>query len=110
MKGMGCCMCAIAGILKLEFNKAVIDRMLSTMVRRGPDDTGMFAQPEICMLHTRLAVMDPDRGAQPMEITWEGEQYVICYNGELYNMDEIKYALEKEGHHFFTKTDTEMQP
>jgi len=101
-------MCAIAGILKLEFNKAVIDRMLSTMVRRGPDDTGMFAQPEICMLHTRLAVMDPDRGAQPMEITWEGEQYVICYNGELYNMDEIKYALEKEGHHFFTKTDTEI--
>ena len=55
-------MCAIAGILKLEFNKGIVDRMLATMLRRGPDDTGMFAQPEICMLHTRLAVMDPARG------------------------------------------------
>lgn len=108
MKGMGCGMCAIAGILKLEFNKAVIDQMLATMVRRGPDDTGMFAQPEVCMLHTRLAVMDPERGAQPMELCWEGEQYVICYNGELYNTPEIKAELEKKGHQFFTATDTEV--
>ena len=83
MKGMGCSMCAIAGILKLEFNKGIVDKMLATMLRRGPDDTGMFAQPEVCLLHTRLAVMDPARGAQPMETFWEGEQYVICYNGEL---------------------------
>ena len=101
-------MCAIAGILKLEFNKAVIDRMLSTMVRRGPDDTGMFAQPEVCMLHTRLAVMDPDRGAQPMETCWEGECYVICYNGELYNTAEIRQTLEKLGHIFYTTSDTEV--
>lgn len=101
-------MCAIAGILKLEFNKAVIDRMLSTMVRRGPDDTGMFAQPEVCMLHTRLAVMDPVRGAQPMETYWEGECYVICYNGELYNTAEIRQELEKLGHNFYTTSDTEV--
>ena len=101
-------MCAIAGILKLEFNKGIVDKMLATMLRRGPDDTGMFAQPEVCLLHTRLAVMDPARGAQPMETFWEGEQYVICYNGELYNTQEIRQALEKEGHHFFTDTDTEV--
>ncbi len=101
-------MCAIAGILKLEFNKAVIDKMLSTMVRRGPDGTGMFAQPEICMLHTRLAVMDPQNGAQPMETQWEDEQYVICYNGELYNTEEIQQELTKLGHHFYTRTDTEV--
>ena len=108
MKGMGCSMCAIAGILKLEFNKGIVDRMLATMLRRGPDDTGMFAQPEICMLHTRLAVMDPARGAQPMETFWEDEQYVICYNGELYNTQEIRNELGREGHQFFTDTDTEV--
>ena len=101
-------MCAIAGILKLEFNKGIVDRMLATMLRRGPDDTGMFAQPEICMLHTRLAVMDPARGAQPMETFWEDEQYVICYNGELYNTQEIRNELNREGHQFFTDTDTEV--
>ena len=101
-------MCAIAGILKLEFNKGIVDRMLATMLRRGPDDTGMFAQPEICMLHTRLAVMDPARGAQPMETFWEDEQYVICYNGELYNTQEIRNELGREGHPFFTDTDTEV--
>lgn len=108
MKGMGCCMCAIAGILKLEFNKSVTDKMLSTMLRRGPDDTGMFAQPEICMLHTRLAIIDPEHGAQPMELYWEGESYIICYNGELYNTQELRQQLEKLGHHFFTATDTEV--
>jgi asparagine synthase (glutamine-hydrolysing) len=82
--------------------------MLATMLRRGPDDTGMFAQPEICMLHTRLAVMDPARGAQPMETFWEDEQYVICYNGELYNTLEIRNELNREGHQFFTDTDTEV--
>ena len=108
MKGMGCSMCAIAGILKLEFNKGIVDKMLATMLRRGPDDTGMFAQPEVCLLHTRLAIMDPARGAQPMETQWDGEQYVICYNGELYNTQETRRDLERLGHHFFTDTDTEV--
>lgn len=101
-------MCAIAGVLGLPVDKAVIDRLLSTMARRGPDGMGIYQQPGNCMLHTRLAIIDPAGGAQPMVLAAEGERYILTYNGELYNTEELRRELQALGHDFLGHSDTEV--
>ena len=101
-------MCAIAGILGLPFNPGILDTLLSTMLHRGPDGTGSYMERECCLLHSRLAIIDPEGGAQPMNLVWAGEEYVISYNGELYNTQEIKDTLTALGHEFYTHSDTEV--
>lgn len=101
-------MCAIAGILGLPFDSQILDTMLRTMQHRGPDGTGSYMQRQCCLLHSRLAIVDPDGGAQPMHLCWSGEEYVITYNGELYNAQELRDALEVLGHEFLTHSDTEV--
>ena len=83
-------MCAIAGILDLPFDSQILDKMLSTMLHRGPDGTGTYMEKQCCLLHSRLAIIDPEGGAQPMSLYWGSEEYVITYNGELYNTSELK--------------------
>ncbi len=101
-------MCAIAGIVGLSYNDALIRHMLLTMKRRGPDEDGYYSNRDVCLLHARLSVIDPDRGKQPMHLQWGGHHYTIIYNGELYNTDEIKIELLKLGHHFQSHSDTEV--
>ena len=60
------------------------------------------------MAHTRLAVIDVEKGRQPMEVTAGGETYTIVYNGELYNTAELRTQLEQEGTVFQTHCDTEV--
>ena len=83
-------MCAIAGAVGLRMDADTEGKMLGTMVRRGPDGQGVFRQGECSLLHRRLAVIDPQGGAQPMELRWAGERYVLVYNGELYNTASIR--------------------
>ena len=101
-------MCAIAGILGLPFDSQILDTLLGTMQHRGPDGTGTYMERECCLLHTRLAIIDPAGGAQPMSLCWAGEEYVITYNGELYNTQELRNALTTLGHEFLTHSDTEV--
>ena len=101
-------MCAIAGILGLPFDASILDQFLSTMHHRGPDGTGTYMQRECCLLHSRLAIVDPEGGAQPMALRQGNEEYVITYNGELYNTQEIKDELIALGHEFLTHSDTEV--
>lgn len=101
-------MCAIAGILGLPFNSQILDKLLRSMLHRGPDGTGSYMERECCLLHSRLAIVDPEGGAQPMYLQWEAEEYVITYNGELYNTQEIKDILIALGHEFATHSDTEV--
>lgn len=101
-------MCAIAGILGLPFDSKVLDTMLRTMLHRGPDGTGSYMERECCLLHSRLAIVDPVGGAQPMNLCWSGEEYVITYNGELYNTQELRDILTGLGHEFLTHSDTEV--
>lgn len=101
-------MCAIAGILGLPFDSQILDRLLCTMLHRGPDGTGSYMERECCLLHSRLAIIDPEGGAQPMCLQWGQEEYVITYNGELYNTQEIKDTLRAAGHEFITNSDTEV--
>ena len=101
-------MCAIAGMIDLKRNASVTEKMIGTMLRRGPDDAGIYESGPCCLLHTRLAVIDPAGGHQPMSLEWAGEKYIIAYNGELYNTKELRLELIKLGHRFHTKTDTEV--
>ena len=101
-------MCAIAGILGLPFDSQILDTLLGTMQHRGPDGTGTYMERECCLLHTRLAIIDPAGGAQPMSLCWAGEEYVITYNGELYNTQQLRNALITLGHEFLTHSDTEV--
>ena len=101
-------MCAIAGMIGISADRKTIEKMLITMRRRGPDGNGVFIDKNCTFLHTRLAIMDPEKGQQPMTLAWEKETYIITYNGELYNSEEIRLELEKCGHRFITQCDTEV--
>lgn len=104
-------MCGIAGEINFKNEVPWQDyhtEMLYSLARRGPDDHGIFRTENAVMLHCRLAVIDPDNGRQPMTAEYNGEEYVICYNGELYNTEEIRSELLKMGEEFKTHTDTEV--
>ncbi len=101
-------MCAISGIIGLDGKEEIIHKMLATMHRRGPDQHGVYQNQEATLLHTRLAIIDPDGGKQPMELCWAGEHYVLVYNGELYNTQELRHMLCAAGHTFLGYSDTEV--
>ena len=101
-------MCAIAGILGLGYQETVIQRMLRTMQRRGPDGNGVAMTAGCCLLHSRLSIIDPAGGSQPMKLQWMGKNYTLVYNGELYNTHEISAELLKLGHTFDGHSDTEV--
>ena len=61
-------MCAISGVLGLKAPDTVLQKMLATMARRGPDDQGIFHTGDTALLHARLTILDPDGGKQPMRL------------------------------------------
>ena len=101
-------MCAIGGILNLSVNEQILERMLSSMAPRGQDGRGTHKGEGCTLLHTRLAIIDPEGGTQPMRLSWENEQYTLTYNGELYNTGQLRRELEGLGHHFHSHSDTEV--
>lgn len=101
-------MCAIAGIIDLPFDRALIEKMHKTMHRRGPDESDAFSTGGCCLIHSRLSIIDPEGGHQPMQLEWAGEQYIIVYNGELYNTEQIRQQLLQAGHRFTGHSDTEV--
>ena len=100
-------MCGIAGWIdykELLNPEEKIIKMTDTMIPRGPDSGGTYID-EVCALgHRRLAVIDVAGGVQPME----KNDYIIVYNGELYNTREIKRELKALGHSFRSMSDTEV--
>lgn len=101
-------MCGIAGALGTVPGTPEIQRMLSTMERRGPDSRGVYQNKDCCLLHARLAIIDPDGGMQPMALQDHRERYILVYNGELYNTMEIRQQLSRLGHEFSGHSDTEV--
>lgn len=105
-------MCGIAGIIdygaRLRDRRSVLDAMLESLKRRGPDQSGIYEQPYAGLVHTRLAVIDVENGRQPMTAVRGERQYALVYNGELYNTDELRHRLEGEGAVFRTRSDTEV--
>ena len=101
-------MCAIAGIFEIKHDKQAAQRMLATMRRRGPDGEGVYGAGDTSLIHTRLAVIDPQYGKQPMTLDYQGERYTLVYNGELYNTPELRRSLTGLGHEFVSHSDTEV--
>lgn len=104
-------MCGITG--KINFSgKAVlpddIERMNDAIKHRGPDDGGVYVSPKknVGLGHRRLSIIDlSSLGHQPMSYL---DRYWIVFNGEIYNFQEKRDLLEKEGYTFKSKTDTEV--
>ena len=101
-------MCGIAGALGVRPEEKAVEGLLATMHRRGPDDRGVYWGEDCCLLHARLAIIDPKGGKQPMKCSWRGETYVLVYNGELYNTEQLRRELEGLDHRFEGHSDTEV--
>ncbi|MDR1993014.1 MAG: asparagine synthase (glutamine-hydrolyzing) [Nitrososphaerota archaeon] len=100
-------MCGINGFNFSD--KTLAYAMNKAIKHRGPDDEGVFVDPEITFGHVRLAVLDlSSAGKQPMTYNYAGKSAVIVFNGEIYNCVELRTKLEKMGYKFDSKTDTEV--
>jgi asparagine synthase (glutamine-hydrolysing) len=104
-------MCGITGFIDRngQSSKSVLDDMVSTLEHRGPDDRGSevfdHSHGKVGFGQTRLSIIDlSPAGHQPMHFG----DYTIVYNGEIYNYQEIKQELEKNGHKFKSTSDTEV--
>ena len=97
-------MCGIAGMIGVPSGESLQKKLLETMKRRGPDGQGVFVSGDCTLLHSRLAVIDPVGGAQPMTHS----NLTIVYNGELYNTGELRQELESLGHVFSDRSDTRV--
>lgn len=100
-------MCGIVGFVNSKAEKETIIKEMSKKIEhRGPDGEGFYIDDDCALAHRRLAIIDLNTGKQP--IYNEDETLVIVYNGEVYNFQELRNALEKKNHIFKTKTDTEV--
>lgn len=105
-------MCGIAGWLsdkgRLENQRNIIENMSRTMSRRGPDEHGTYLDNNVCLIHRRLTVIDPETGKQPMTVQMGNKNASIVYNGELYNTEELRKELILSGFTFEGHSDTEV--
>ena len=103
-------MCGIAGILNANgepVSPVHLQRMTDALAHRGPDGEGVYADTCIGLGHRRLAIIDlSSAGHQPM--TTDDGRFVISYNGEVYNFQELRLELESCGRQFHSRTDTEV--
>lgn len=103
-------MCGITGIVNLNgepVSPVILRRMTDTLTHRGPDGEGFYTDSCIGLGHRRLAIIDlSPAGHQPM-VTADG-QYVLTYNGEIHNFQELRRELEEHGYQFHSRTDTEV--
>ena len=103
-------MCGVAGILNRggePVSPVVLRRMADAIAHRGPDGEGFAVHGPIGLAHRRLSIIDlTAAGHQPMA-TADG-RYIISYNGEVYNFQELRLELEALGHRFRSRTDSEV--
>lgn len=105
-------MCGIAGFvsgspLKSTESRTALERMLEAIAHRGPDDRGILIDDVVALGHNRLSIIDlsPD-GRQPMG--GEDGRVQVVFNGEIYNFLKLRNDLVEAGHHFISRTDTEV--
>lgn len=84
----------------------LVDRMSAVLRHRGPDGHGRYVDREVGLGHRRLSIIDVAGGAQP--IANENGQVQVVFNGEIYNFIELRGELERLGHVFKTRSDTEV--
>ena len=103
-------MCGIAGIIHLDHTSpslSALKDMTDALSHRGPDGEGQFIDGPVGFGHRRLSIIDlSSRGKQPM-VSEDGE-FVLTYNGEIYNFKELRSELRGLGHQFHSDTDSEV--
>jgi asparagine synthase (glutamine-hydrolysing) len=111
-------MCGVTGVIQVGAAAAsarrqvcseqTIQRMTDVMTHRGPDDRGVVQRPGIAIGARRLSIIDLSGGHQPMSN--ETGTVWAAQNGELYNHNDLRTDLQKRGHAFRTRCDTEVLP
>ncbi|NFA43463.1 asparagine synthase (glutamine-hydrolyzing) [Clostridium botulinum] len=102
-------MCGVAGIFSLDgapIRVGDIEKMTRALLHRGPDAEGFYKDNNVHLGSRRLSINDINNGNQP--IFNENRSIVTVFNGEIYNYLKLKNELEKSGHTFKTKTDSEV--
>ncbi len=105
-------MCGFVGFTNIKNaiieNKSILKKMNQKLSKRGPDEDGYYIQEHIAMGHKRLIVIDPHGGKQPMVQKTSYGDYVICYNGQIYNTKELRKTLQENCFTFQSHSDTEV--
>lgn len=105
-------MCGITGWIDYERDLSLQVKQLEAMNEkhsvRGPDAEGTWISRHALLGHRRLAVIDLETGAQPMIKQLGDQRYIITFNGEIYNMGELRGRLKTLGYHIETTSDTEL--
>lgn len=105
-------MCSIIGFCNFEEDIAVtkteLEGLGKTLAHRGPDQNGVFINERVAFGHNRLAVIDIEKGLQPMSVKFNGFTYIIIYNGEIYNTNELRNEIISRGVELSTHCDTEI--
>src|SRR4051812_19786982 len=107
-------MCGICGAIQLDdgvrlpLGQHVLDRMTDVLQHRGPDDRGTHLAPGVALGARRLSIVDLAGGHQPLAN--EDATVWAAQNGELYNHAELRRSLERDGHAFRSRCDTEILP
>ena len=100
-------MCGVAAIIstRTPLATAAVKRMIAALEHRGPDNSGTACLAPCHLGHTRLSVIDPTGGSQPMSDP--SGRYHVSFNGEIYNFRDLRRELESVGVSFSTRSDTE---
>jgi len=80
--------------------------MIGQLRHRGPDGDGFFCDDQAGLAHARLSIIDLAGGRQPIHN--EDRTVWVSFNGEIFNYLELRAVLERQGHHFYTHSDTEV--
>ncbi|PVV24044.1 MAG: asparagine synthase (glutamine-hydrolyzing), partial [gamma proteobacterium symbiont of Ctena orbiculata] len=103
-------MCGIAGILNLRDgvapSRSELEGMIHAVHHRGPDGYGYYCHDKVGLAHARLSIIDLAGGDQPIHN--EDQSVQVVFNGEIFNYVELTEQLKKQGHRFYTHSDTEV--
>lgn len=103
-------MCGIVGVFNLDgesFSHKCLKTMTDKLIHRGPDDEGYFIEENIALGHRRLSILDlSSKGSQPM--TSKNGDWIIIFNGCIYNFIELREELKAHGREFISSSDTEV--
>ncbi len=105
-------MCGIVGFVDYKKDvskfKNVLNNMTQKLSNRGTDEEGLYINKNVALGHKRLIVIDPEGGKQPMIEKYSFGEYVIVYNGQIYNTKELRNILTQNGFDFNGHCDTEV--
>lgn len=109
-------MCGISGFYNSHGNfvsrkdtfESLLHQMNLSQKHRGPDEDGIYLDNSCGLAHVRLSILDLAKGTQPMSCHMNDEDYVLVYNGEIYNMPLLREQLQQAGVIFQTTCDTEV--